>query len=159
MPIWRRHTEGKLREAVAKSSCIADVVRYLGIPPSGGNQFHIGKMVKKFSISTDHFDLNESRMRWRRASSRKKQEHEKVLVLGTNNSIRKRGSILSRALIESGITYECRICKNQGEWMGLPLILEVDHINSNYWDNRKQNLQILCPNCHSQKHNLPESAK
>lgn len=32
---------------------------------------------------------------------------------------------------------------------GLPLRLEVDHINGDWWDNRKENHQLLCPNCHA----------
>lgn len=36
------------------------------------------------------------------------------------------------------------------EWQNKPITLELDHINGNSDDNQENNLQILCPNCHSQ---------
>lgn len=42
----------------------------------------------------------------------------------------------------------CEIC-GLSEWQGKKLPLEVHHKNSNHFDNSIDNLQILCPNCHS----------
>lgn len=42
----------------------------------------------------------------------------------------------------------CDKCKNS-EWFGHPLTLEIDHINGDHRDNRRENLVGLCPNCHS----------
>jgi DNA-binding transcriptional ArsR family regulator len=36
------------------------------------------------------------------------------------------------------------------EWLGRPAPLQLHHVNGNGQDNRPENLQILCPNCHSQ---------
>lgn len=38
-------------------------------------------------------------------------------------------------------------------WNGMPIPLELDHINGINTDHRLENLQILCPNCHAQTSN------
>jgi hypothetical protein len=42
----------------------------------------------------------------------------------------------------------CERCQG-GEWLGEPMPLELHHINGNPFDNRLENLQVLCPNCHT----------
>ena len=37
------------------------------------------------------------------------------------------------------------------KWMNDELPLELDHIDGNHFNNELINLQIICPNCHSQK--------
>lgn len=35
------------------------------------------------------------------------------------------------------------------EWLGEKLILELDHIDGDRQNNQRENLRLLCPNCHS----------
>ena len=35
-------------------------------------------------------------------------------------------------------------------WLGQPIVLQLDHIDGNFNNNRPNNIQYLCPNCHSQ---------
>lgn len=44
---------------------------------------------------------------------------------------------------------ECEICGITG-WNNKPLSLHLDHIDGDSSNNDLKNLQILCPNCHSQ---------
>lgn len=53
-------------------------------------------------------------------------------------------------MIKEGIKeWKCEKC-GCVDWMGEDIILELHHKNGNHYDNRLDNLQILCPNCHSQ---------
>lgn len=57
--------------------------------------------------------------------------------------------ILKLKLIKDGIKKdECEICKNS-IWQGVKLPLELHHKDGNHYNNNFDNLQILCPNCHS----------
>jgi hypothetical protein len=42
-------------------------------------------------------------------------------------------------------------CENCGltEWLGLPIKLELHHVDGNTDNNSRENLQLLCLNCHS----------
>ncbi len=42
----------------------------------------------------------------------------------------------------------CEICNNS-LWIGKPIPLELDHIDGNSDNNAKDNVRLLCPNCHA----------
>lgn len=45
--------------------------------------------------------------------------------------------------------YSCSMC-GISEWNNKKIVLECDHIDGNYKNNKKDNLRLICPNCHSQ---------
>jgi 5-methylcytosine-specific restriction endonuclease McrA len=69
-----------------------------------------------------------------------------LLVHGT---YRGRDNLKSR-LIKEGLKYgSCERC-GLSEWRDGPVSIALHHINGDRLDNRLENLELLCPNCHSQ---------
>jgi 5-methylcytosine-specific restriction endonuclease McrA len=61
---------------------------------------------------------------------------------------------LKLRLIKEGV--KAKRCERCGlvDWCGNPLTLALHHINGKRNDNRLQNLELLCSNCHSQTNNF-----
>ena len=56
---------------------------------------------------------------------------------------------LKRRLINAGVKQNrCEQC-GIDSWRHAPLNVALHHINGDGTDNRRENLQMLCPNCHS----------
>ncbi|MFJ5099829.1 HNH endonuclease [Streptomyces sp. NPDC088554] len=136
-----RHSDETLRELVACSRSVSEVVRRLGISPVGGNHTHIGRRITALGIDTSHF----SRM----PHGHRKDASSNALVLGSPSDRRVPGARLRRELLRAGVAESCAMCGTGTEWNGKPLRLETDHINGDWWDNRPGNLRLLCPNCHA----------
>jgi hypothetical protein len=68
------------------------------------------------------------------------------------------GTLIKRRLIQMGWKNVCVSCNNvhcddkDGVilWQGKELILQLEHRNGVHSDNRLENLELLCPLCHSQ---------
>jgi hypothetical protein len=74
---------------------------------------------------------------------------EELLVRGRR---RGRGHLKDR-LLKAGLKENrCELC-GITEWNGKPLSMELHHVNGDGKDNRLENLQLLCGNCHAQTDN------
>jgi hypothetical protein len=65
------------------------------------------------------------------------------------NTHRNRGQLKARLLSQGLKENRCEQC-GISVWRGVPLSLALHHINGDRLDNRVENLELLCPNCHSQ---------
>lgn len=137
-------------EAVIKDcDSLSQVLEKLNIPRAGNNTATLRKKLEEFNIDYSHFTYG--------AKSKKGIENYIPVkeYLGTDKYITT--SKLKVKLIKEGLKKnECENpncpCKT-GYWLDHPLICQLHHINGNNRDNRLENLQMLCPNCHSQTDN------
>lgn len=74
-------------------------------------------------------------------------DNDKVFV---ENSSYPRHRLKERILKENMIEYKCSGCSIGPEWNGSKLVLQLEHKNGKNDDHRLDNLDFLCPNCHSQ---------
>ena len=138
----------QIRKAVKESINYSDLARRTGRKVAGGTISHLKKFCERHEIDTSHF-LGKASTKGK--PSKTKLAPEEILVLIKDpKSYRQRTYKLKRALLEIGIEYKCNLC-NISNWLDKEITLDIDHINSNWMDNRKDNLQFLCPNCHRQK--------
>jgi 5-methylcytosine-specific restriction endonuclease McrA len=57
-----------------------------------------------------------------------------------------KGQFKNALISERG--HKCEMCGN-AEWLGHKITLELEHTDGNRQNNTKDNLKLLCPNCHS----------
>ena len=139
-------SEEDFKSLIRNSSNKAEVLFKLGYSVEGNSW---GYTLLKKRMEELHIDGTEFKGKSGiKTLSNKSIENKEDILCENSNYTR---TVVRRYIIKNNIIpYKCCICGNEGEWQGKPLSLQLDHINGNCTDHRKENLRWLCPNCHSQ---------
>lgn len=146
---YRKYTKELLESAVSSSVSIAEAMRKCGFTNvMGGAHTHFSRMVKKFGISTTHLLGQRANSGLRKRGGPKKKTAVDILIYHADGK-RNHAIQLRRGLDELGRPRCCVGC-GVTDWRGKTLVLEVEHKDGDFQNDREGNLEYLCPNCHSQ---------
>lgn len=143
----RSWTKNQLIDAVKTSKSYRQVIKLIGLRPTGGNYDQLKKYIKEYSLNTKHFTGKV----WNKGLKfdlKSRIPLEKILIENSTYQSFKLKKRLFLAKLKEPKCEECgwAILSDDGR-----IPLELDHINGNRHDNRLTNLRVLCPNCHSLK--------
>ncbi len=127
----KKWTEAQLRESVKTSRSLAEVLRKLNLYTRGANYTTMKRYIVHLNLDISHFDGKP----WTTG-----------LRLVNTESLRSLERIRERLLQDRG--HQCEECKYT-TWRGVKIPLELHHIDGNNTNNADNNLQLVCPNCHS----------
>ena len=138
----------EIKIAVKNSINFTEVLNKIGVPRQGNNSKTLKNILDTNNIDYSHF-----------TGRARNYKTSYVNVSEYLNSNKKIGTyaLKKKLLKENLIENKCAIC-GLTEWRNKPITLQLHHIDGNPNNNSLDNLQLLCPNCHSQTDNYCGSA-
>ena len=141
----RSWSENQLRKAVEDSKSYRNVIKILGLRPTGGNYDQVKKYIKEYRLPIKHF-TGKLWSKGLKLPFKPLIDLKDILVRNnTYQSHKLKKRLFSVRLKEP----KCEMCGWAEMSSDGRMPLELDHINGRRHDNRIENLRILCPNCHS----------
>lgn len=127
----------------------AELCHRLGLKPEGSNPKTVRKKMDEFQVDYSHFTGKGWNKLGHPNFANGVSLISSLCINSSLSSAHAKKRLFSHGLKEN----RCEIC-GITEWQEKPIECELHHINGDPTDNRLENLQILCPNCHSQTDNF-----
>lgn len=139
----------EIQELLNTSNTYGEVLEKVGLSVIANNFKTLKNYIELHNLSTELIDKN--RINAMKHVKYDEQTFKKSLDNGTCTL---KPRFILKKLIEYNIKqYKCEVC-GISEWNNQKITLEIHHKNGKHSDNHLDNLQILCPNCHSQTDNF-----
>jgi Zn finger protein HypA/HybF involved in hydrogenase expression len=135
---WRDWTDAEFAEVVRTSNNWTHFLQRCGYKNTGNNKPTM-RRIKELDLDFSHF------YNW--IPKNRNYSNEELFI--ENSSYVNRQRIKERLIKDFGWVLKCNGC-GITEWRGKKITLELEHKNGINNDHRLENLEFLCPNCHSQ---------
>jgi len=143
----RGYNKEQFISAVESSISKRNALIQLGLVPSGGNYKVFDRAVNELGLDISHF-RGQGYLLGGNHDWTPKIPLDEILV---ENSSYSSSSRLKQRLYDVNLLKPvCNKCGIGDKWNGSSLSLHLEHKNGDNSDHRIENLEILCPNCHSQ---------
>lgn len=141
----RSWTDEQLIKSVSTNLSYRAVIKSLGLVPAGGNYVQVRQRIYDLSLNITHF----KGMGWNKGKTYHTSKRPELGTLLVKGSIVQSYKLKKRLFEEKLKMPKCELCGWAQRSKDGRLPLELDHSNGDHYDNRIENLRILCPNCHS----------
>ena len=128
---YRNYTDKQIEEYSSEVTSMGQLLRKLGLKVAGGNFNNMRKTLQRLNLDCSHW----TGQAWNKGKQTKDWSEYNKLESLKPHLIKERG-------------HKCEECFLEA-WRGVPVPLEVEHLNADRTDNRKDNLKLLCCNCHA----------
>lgn len=128
---YRNYTDQDIKNNAAVSNSMSQLLTKLNLRATGGNYNNMKRLLQKLDINCQHWNGQG----WSKGQRLKDWSKYTSVSALKKQLLKQRGNI-------------CECCKNT-HWMDFPMKLQAHHMDGDKTNNIPQNIQLLCPNCHS----------
>lgn len=153
MAKWQQYTKEEIKNFLKDSYSERAFVMKMGYAGAGGNTHNVVTAIKNQYPDLDfsHFtgqlwNKGKTKADDNRIVGQEKYTLDEVFIIDSPVTQKVLRGYVERHNI---IPHKCAICGCDGHWQDGEIALEIHHINGINTDNRIENLQYLCPNCHA----------
>jgi Zn finger protein HypA/HybF involved in hydrogenase expression len=155
---YKNYSKEQLNSYIKESNCFAEVIRKMGLKPSSGSTITLKKKIKELNLDTKHFQGRLVGLDKKNLKNIKNNNLKLENILIKNSTYTNTHKLKLRLFKEK---IKKKICEKCGikNWMGEKISLQLHHKDGDKTNNLLENLEILCPNCHSQTENFVSKNK
>lgn len=151
------YSKEELQDLLNNSNGYSDVLRKIGLNPKGANPETLKRVIQEYDLDITKLNKNRSVLfseNAKRVVLKNIKPLDSVLQKGVSYSSH---DLLHRLYKEGLKEPKCERCKIT-TWEGEQISFHLHHKDGDRLNNELDNLQVLCPNCHSLTENFAGKA-